>query len=434
MEREDKIPENVVSANVVVPPVTEPRIDAGRLPLQSATTAQQRRVAFGILMLCIICLGLGQTILFAILPPIARTIGLADIHVGIIFTVSAIMWVFMSPFWGRQSDVYGRKPIILLGVGVFAISLAALAIVLQAGLNGAMSVSATIILLVGFRSLHGLFSSGGPAAAQAYVADRTEPEDRTSSLAGLAAAFGLGATIGPGIGSATVQFGPVVPLFVVTGIAVLSFVAILLFLPERSRPPNRVDRPRLKFSDKRLRRILAYGAGGGILMVMPIQLVGFYLIDVLQLDELTASQFLGVALMVSSMASLFSQLVLVQRFRLSHRLLMQLTPILILAGHLIIALGHDFGTIVFGLMISGLGTGMFMPSYNAAVSLKVEPEEQGAAAGLANSASAVGFIIAPMVAFSLYSVSPQTPFFCSSLFALSLATYAWLYLGKPEAN
>ncbi|MCI5047594.1 MAG: MFS transporter [Aquisalinus sp.] len=424
--------EDKVSASAIVPAVTEPRLDSDPLPPHPETSPGARRWAMGILMLCIICLGLGQTILFAILPPIARSIGLADIQVGIIFTVSAFMWVFFSPYWGRRSDVLGRKPVILLSVGMFAISIGALAVVLELGLNSVISVMAVFVLLVLSRSLHGIFVSAGPAAAQAYVADRTAPEERTASLAGLTAAFGLGASIGPGIGSATVQFGPVVPLYIVTIISVLSFAAIFIWLPERSKPVVRKDRRKLQLNDKRLWPVFIYGAGGGLLMVIPIQLIGFYLIDVLQLDELTASQYLGVALMVSSMASLFSQLVIVQRLKLSPWLLLQIAPAMVLLGHAVIALGRDFGTIVFGLMLAGLGTGIIMPAYNAAVSLSVKADEQGAAAGLANSFFAVGFIIAPIIAFSLYDASPQTPFICSAMIALAMIFYAWRLLGQAR--
>lgn len=417
---------------VTVPPVVEPSLESDPLPPHPLTTQKQRRIAFGVLMLSALCLGLGQTILFTILPPIARRIGFADIQVGLIFTVSAIAWVTMSPIWGRRSDVVGRKPIILFGIGMFAVSTTALAIALQAGLDNKLSILMTFILLVLFRGLHGLFGSAGPAAAQAYVADRTAPNERASSLAGIAAAFGLGATLGPGIGSATVQFGAVVPLFVVALIAIASFFTILKFLPERTRPAKRRDVPRLKLNDPRLRGALFYGVCGGVLMVTPVQIIGFYIIDVLALDEVSASQMLGVVFMVSSMAALFSQLVIIQRFNFSPGTLLTIAPPTIMLGHLIIALGQDFGTITFGMLITGLGTGMFMPSYNATISLSVTPDEQGAAAGLANSTSATGYIFAPALAFGLYQLSPQAPFYFTVTLALFLAIYARLALMKKN--
>lgn len=412
-------------ATVVVPPVVDPRLgDKATLPPHPQTTQQQRRFAFGILLLSIVCLGLGQTILFAILPPMARAIGIADGWVGVIFTFSALMWVLTSPFWGQRSDVWGRKPVILLGVGMFAASITGLGIVMQLGADGILGVPLTIFLLFVLRSLHGGFASASPAASQAYVADRTAPEERTSSLAGFAAAFGLGATLGPGIGSATAQYGPLVSLLIVGGIGVVVFGLIWRYLPERSRPMIKENTPKLRFTDPRLRTALLYGTGGGVLMVVPIQIIGFYLIDTLALPEVAASQLLGVAFMVHSLATLFSQLVIIQRFEIPRIILLQLAPPMIMVGHLIIAMGQNFGTIAFGLMITGLGVGLFMPAYTASVSLSVRPDEQGAAAGLANSASAIGFIIAPVMAFTLYTLSPQTPFWVTTGIAGLLSLYA----------
>ncbi len=422
-----------VSAAIIVPPVTEPRLDTDLIPPHPKTSKAARRRAMAILMLSIICLGLGQTILFAILPPIARAMGMADMEVGIIFTLSAIMWVVMSPYWGRKSDVWGRKPVILLGVGAFAISLALLGLVMQAGMQNTLSLGVAFLLMCVFRSFHGLFASGGPAAAQAYVADRTAPEERTASLAGLTAAFGLGASIGPGIGAATAQFGAVVPIYVVAVIAVLSFFAILFWLPERSKPSAPKDRAKLSVWDKRLRMVLLYGIGGGILMVLPIQLTGFLLIDVLALDEATASQYLGIALMISSLASLFSQLVIVQRLSISPQLLLVISPAVTAVGHFLVVIGTNFGALVFALLVTGLGTGMILPSYNAVISLSVTPKEQGAAAGVGNSFFAVGFIVTPIIAFTLYKVSPQMPFICSGIFSIALAYFAWVSLQKKVA-
>lgn len=418
------------SASVIVPPVIDPRMDTNALPPHPKTSAKARNLAFSILMLSTVCLGLGQTILFAILPPIARKIGLEDIQVGFIFTISALMWVLLSPIWGRKSDVIGRKPILLLGVGMFAISLAILGTIMELSLRGYFSATMAFILMAAFRSMHGIFASAGPAAAQAYVADRTTTKERPSSLAAIAASFGLGAIIGPGIGSATSRFGLTVPLFIVVAIAVVSFLAIFLFLPERSKPIAPKTKTKLKFTDKRLRALLFYGMGCGVLLVVPAQLVGFYLIDRLQLDDTTASQFLGIAYMVSSMSALFSQLVIIQRFKLSSTLLLQTAPLLVFAGFIIIAFGADYGAYVFGLLIAGLGTGLLLPSSNALISLSVSAGEQGNAAGLANSAPATGFIFGPPLAFGLYDISPQTPFILAALFALSLSLFARIITRK----
>ena len=68
--------------------------------------------ALRILFVCLVCIGIGQSMLFSILPPAARAIGISPFQVSTIFAISASIWVFVSPWWGRRSDVRGRRPII----------------------------------------------------------------------------------------------------------------------------------------------------------------------------------------------------------------------------------------------------------------------------------------------------------------------------------
>ena len=142
-------------------------------------------------------MGMGQTIVFAVLPPIAREIGLADFQVGAVFMLSAMFWVMMGPRWGRLSDHRGRRLFILIGIGGFAVSMALFATAIRLGLNGALSGFGLYVIILLTRSIYGIIGSAQPSAAQAYIADRTTPENRAKGLASFAAAFGFGTMLGP---------------------------------------------------------------------------------------------------------------------------------------------------------------------------------------------------------------------------------------------
>ncbi len=88
---------------------------------------------------------LGISILAPVLPPLMRQLGLSELHGGLILTASSIAWVLFSPWWGRRSDVLGRKRVILLGMGGYTLGVASFAIVMQAGLDGnGIFASATV--------------------------------------------------------------------------------------------------------------------------------------------------------------------------------------------------------------------------------------------------------------------------------------------------
>ena len=78
------------------------------------------------------------------------------------------------------------------------------------------------------------------------------------------------------------------------------------------------------------------------------------------------------------------------------------------------------------LVVSGVGFGMVRPGYGAASSLAVDPEEQGAVAGIMGATSAAGFIFGPLIATKLYKFSPGAPFWFGGLMMVALFAYAVL--------
>ena len=84
------------------------------------TSPKERKLGFRVLFLGMFAIGTGQTLFIAVLPPYARGLGLSEVQVGFIFSLSALGWMMMSPFWGRKSDFIGRKSIIILGLLVYA--------------------------------------------------------------------------------------------------------------------------------------------------------------------------------------------------------------------------------------------------------------------------------------------------------------------------
>ncbi len=385
-----------------------------------------------LLFLCLMANGLGQTMLFAILPSIARDLKLTEWQAGSIFALSAAIWVYSSSFWGRQSDRLGRRPFILIGLLGFGASMLGLASVMAMGLAGVLPAVLIWPLLVLTRSLHGVFGSAAFPAAQAYIADRTAPAERTEAIATLSASFGLGAAIGPGLGAALVYFGILAPLYFVGGLAVVSAIAIWLLLPERTRPIEAQQLgPKLSWRDPRVLPFVIFGLILGTAGAIPVQIIGFFILDSLKTTADQGQQLTGVALMASSVASLFAQFVLVQRFKLTTRFLIHAGVLTGLLSNLLLIIEPNYGLIVFALLLSGLGFGMARPGHAAASSLAVTPLEQGSVAGIMGGVSAVGFIFAPVLGGWLYGFWPEAPFVLCAVLMLALYLYV---LANPRLS
>jgi len=389
------------------------------------TTVQERKRAFTILFVSLMCMGAGQSVMFAILPSLARQMGLTEFEASLPFVCSATIWVFTSGYWGEKSDHWGRKPIILLGLLAFGVSFGLFAAVASIGIAGFLPVLIAYPLMIAARSLYGIFGSGAAPAAQAYVVDRTTLDERTRGVAGIGAAFGLGTTIGPGIGSALVIFGLFAPFYFTAGVALASAAVIWFLLPEHSAPKLKlVRKATLHWHDRRVWPFIVFGVGVSTVGAIPIQTVGYLFIDVLHFSPAVAPQYTGIGLVASSVAGLCAQLVIVQLFKLSARALIYWGSAIALVSNILFAIGHQFGPLVFALIMSGLGFGMVRPGYAAAASLAVDRHEQGAIAGLTGATGAAGFIFGPLIATALYRIAPAAPYIFGAVLMSALYAYA----------
>ena len=141
--------------------------------------------------------GLGQSFVFVLVPPLARDLGLSEIQTSSIFAISALAWATTSAFWGRTSDKYGRRNIAILGLVGYSISLIALITPLFLAQKNLLNVTLLFPALVLGRLINGLVGSATRPASFAYIANVTSKDNRTVKFARLESSFLLGTVAGP---------------------------------------------------------------------------------------------------------------------------------------------------------------------------------------------------------------------------------------------
>ena len=156
-------------------------------------------VRVAILFMVMLVAAAGNTAMQSALPAIASKLKMPDVWVSLAFSWSALLWVITAPKWARLSDRRGRKQLMTVGMVGFAASMGLCGVILWLGLEGFIGAGVTFIFFALFRSLYGGFVSAAPPAVQAYVAARTEKEERTKALSMLASSFGVGTVIGPAV-------------------------------------------------------------------------------------------------------------------------------------------------------------------------------------------------------------------------------------------
>lgn len=385
-----------------------------------------RRRAFRLLFLCLVATSVGNSMLFAILPPLARELEVAEVYVGSIYTVSALLFLLMSPVWGALSDRYGRRPLIVFGLTSFSVSCLVFAGGAWAGQTGLLPPLAAIFAMALARSLFGGLGSATNPAAQAYVADRTAPSERTEALAGLTAAFGLGTIIGPALAGAFSQrIGITAFMALVAALVLVAALAVRLLLPENT-PPRKTGRPinplvQFRFAlDPRLTAFMVYGSAMWMAQAASLQALGFFIMDRLALDPDGGLQLGSIALTAGAAGVIFAQLVVIPALKTSPRVLMALGAGMVVAGNVEMVFAGNYAAIVFGYMMNSFGFGLARSGFTAGASLAVDPEEQGRAAGLTTATAGLGFMIAPLTGLWLYqTVAPVAPFQLNAVLALA---------------
>ncbi|HWA46676.1 MAG TPA: MFS transporter, partial [Dongiaceae bacterium] len=297
--------------------------------LEAQATPPRSRRHFHLLFICLLVVGAGNSMLAALLPPLVRRLHLPDSSIGWIFSLSAVLWVLTSPYWGRLSDKTGRKPIIAAGLGAYSVSMGSFATVVIIGMMGGLTGGGLFVGLILSRAIFGAFGSASTPAAQAYVADRTHLSQRTEELAALSAAFALGQVLGPGVCAAiAAKVGLVTPLVMTSALAAAASFTIWRFLPEPEKPAvtsagqeGPLDALRLA-ADPRLAGYLIFGFGLSVVTGTLQQVFALFTMDRLNAQGNAGAELAALGFMVSALTLLATQMAILPRLKLDVRSLM----------------------------------------------------------------------------------------------------------------
>ncbi len=200
-------------------PTTPPMSD---LAPREASTPSRWAAPSLIAVIFINMLGFG--IIVPLLPFYAKSMHAQPWQIALIFSAYAMGGFFGEPFWGRLSDRYGRKPLLISTITGNCLCYLALAF--------APNVAAAFVI----RFLGGM-ASGNGAVIQGYIADVTPPERRARMLSRQGAAWNVGMIVGPAVGGAFAHtdIGPIgfrIPLFIAAALSAVAVIGIVLFIRE----------------------------------------------------------------------------------------------------------------------------------------------------------------------------------------------------------
>ncbi|OFA31920.1 MFS transporter [Glaciecola punicea] len=362
------------------------------------------------LLLAAAAIGFAQTVLFAILAPLGREVGLVEVQIGAIISSSSLTLFLVSPLWGRASDVWGRRKILLIGLFGYSAGTIMFAGVFQMALLGYLIPITALVLLIVTRVANATVMAAVSPSASAYMADITTVEDRVKGMGAIGAAGNIGAILGPAIGGLLASISLLAPLYFSVFITLVVAVLTLYTLPELPKKTVIKKQPRLKYTDPRIFPLIV----AGVLLFMGFaivqQTIAFRFQDELQLSGVQTAKIVGISLMFSAAAALFVQLLVIPRLSVRPFVLLRISMPIMMIAFAIMALGHTQNMYILSMCILGIGMGLAGPGFMAGASLAVSSTEQGAVAGIAGSCPPLGFAIGPLLGTYLYSIDGALPY------------------------
>ena len=399
-------------------------------------------IVFALIFVVSMAMAVGNLGLISVMPAIGRAIGISDHLIAAVFSLSALFWAITAPHWATVSDVSGRKPMMMLGLGGFVFSMLGCAVVVWAGLQALMAPIVVFLAFAAIRGVFGLLGSATASSSQAYVAERTSEKDRTAALSALAGALGMGTIIGPAVSPLLVFgfLGLAGPMVVFALIAAAIWVAVVVVIPsDRPSPAMREAALRARaagkaasekpgfavWRDRNIGPYLWYGLLSACAQAINVYTLGFVIMDSMALPAAEAQRYIGIGMAAGAIAGLVGQWVLIPWLKMSPRQLLRAGAVLALAGNLITVFAEGIWLLTLGYVVLTLGFSFCRPGFTAGSSLAARADQQGLVAGMVSSLSGAAIVVTPVIGVLLYEFAPAAPFVLNCAVMAGLALYAW---------
>jgi MFS transporter, DHA1 family, tetracycline resistance protein len=346
---------------------------------------------------------LGLTIVLPLLPVYGEHFGASALVAALLVPVYSACQLFSGPVLGNLSDRIGRRRVLLMSqAGTFV------------GFLMIAGAHALWMIFLG-RILDGL-TAGNLSVAQAYIADNTEPRQRTRAFALIGIAFGIGFLLGPAVSAFLSPLGMSVPLYCAAGLSFTSMICTLTLLPadavdaSRVAPASSADLPvgrRLGVLD--WGRYVGYFRRpvlGGVLvefffyqMAFSMFISGFALFAERRFtwhEQPFTPREIGLAYAFSGLLGIIVQGGLIGRavriFKEPRLVAMGLWTMA--AGHALFGYVEPLGPLLVALALASFGNSVLRPSLTSIVTQVVPDAERGVALGLMQSLASLASISA----------------------------------------
>lgn len=367
---------------------------------------------------------LGFGIVIPLLPKFSQNV--LEIHettIGFVAGIFSLMQFIFNPLWGRLSDIYGRKPIILFGLFGNVLSYLVLGLVLS-------GIYKSVLLLFISRAMAGFFSAN-IGAAMAYISDITDEKNRSKGMGIIGAAFGLGFVFGPLIGGIMAEnFGFGIPVFLASFLSccalILGFLILEESLPPELRKKQMIKELRLGIGLNKLKEALNHPNVGFLIILyflITLSIATTYVTLPLFSQSTNGFNFneeqIGYLFAYIGVIGAVVQGILIRPMvkYFEERKILISGNIVMAAGLAIIPFSnHNLLILLLSLLFIGVGNGLNQPMTLSMVTRYTDRDEQGGILGVNQSLSALARFIGPAGSGVIYErIGFASPFLIGAI-------------------
>ena len=365
--------------------------------------ASRRNLFILTFVLFVVMLGYG--IIIPILPFYIESMDAGGTELGLLIASYAVMRLICGPLWGSLSDKTGRKPILLIGILGYAITMVW------------FGLATRLWMLFAARILSGILSSATAPTTMAYISDSTSEKERGSGMGLLGAAGGIGTIIGPAFGGFLAGKSFSTPFFIAAGMSVLSLLLAWLFLPESLPSGNRqVAENEAGILNLRVWAQAVRSSIGNLLLLTFISTCGLMIFaNVFGLYALQRFSFgpqqVGVMMMVLGLVSAVAQGSLAGPLtkRWGDGKVIQVSLLATALAFGLMLLANSYLSILLATAFFGLAIALQIPTLTSMTSKRASMP-QGIAMGLSQAFVSLGRIFGPLLGGYIFDINLLLPY------------------------
>jgi len=357
---------------------------------------------------------LGYGIIIPILYSYSLQFGLNDFENGMLFAIFSFFQFLATPFIGRLSDKYGRKPLLLLSLSGTALSF----------FMTAFAPSALFLFIA--RALDGI-TAGNIPVASAVISDTTNERERAKGFGIIGASFGFGFIFGPAIATLTLSYGINMPFIIAGVVSLITIIFTALFLPETNRYIGQVEKKHIfQILDiQKLATAIKDEKIGITLLLSLLYNIAFGLFIFAFQPHAVKTMGLS-ANIISLIYTIYGIVGIVTQVFLIPRIVKKIgerkSLIFCFALVTFVFAGmykvSDLSVFVFLSIVFGFANGFFLPVIQTLLPKEVDAKSQGSILGLNSSYVSLGMIVGPVLGGVIATLSIPLPFILGSIITL----------------